>query len=334
MNSYFIDDCRQAVAQKQQQQQHSSRSSHDLRRDYVQKLLSNVPRGSNNNNSNNSSNTAAPSANQLDMIIVEKAPETPSSSTLDLSFGGAHDAIEGYRIENSKKATNEPTTILLTKANPSPLQPPQSINSSSPVVPDDGMPVDTVDMNPDSLLDDAMETMMMLKKMNLDRDPPPPESETNELSHHDQPPPASPANSHVSKQQDDLPAPSRNTTNASVAHLSIIEPSDSSKPLTSTLAKDDKSTKAAVAAIEAAAAAAAATKAKKAKKRKEPEMSLFGKIWTMLDRMTTKSTRLYLTTLATMDGHPMTQVQLLEEDGLTDDSLLRGHIFSEKILER
>jgi hypothetical protein len=188
-------------------------------------------------------------------------------------------------------------------------------------------------MNPDSLLDSALETMMMLKKMNLDRDPPPSQGES-EISHHDQAPPASPANNRTSKRQDDPSVPSCNSTTTSADHSSITEPSNSNKQLSSTLDKSDKSTKAAVAAIEAAAAAAAATKAKKSKKRKEPEMSLFGKIWTMLDRMTTKSTRLYLTTLDTMDGDPMTQVQLLEEDGLTDDSLLRGHIFSEKILER
>ncbi|KAI8340644.1 Rtr1/RPAP2 family-domain-containing protein [Chlamydoabsidia padenii] len=324
------DNFKQAVAQqKQQQEQQSSKSSQDLRREYVQKLLSNVPIGSNNNN-NTLAITPSATSNNLEMTIVEKVP-VPLSSNLDLSFGGIHDAIEGYRIENSSKTNNEPTTILLTntiKSNPPPPPPATTINNTSTIIQENEIDLEgSADIDPDSLLDNAMETMMILKKLNLDRESME-ETEMNMLPHT----PTAQSTSDKKSPRDPPPVP---PAQSKTSVDSPVEQSSKTKKSSATTSSRD--TKAAVAAIEAAASAAAAMKAKKAKKRKEPEMSLFGKIWTMLDRMTTKSTRLYLSSLAATaeEGQPgaNTQLQLLEEDGLTEDNYLRGHIFSEKILE-
>ncbi|ORZ25981.1 Rtr1/RPAP2 family-domain-containing protein [Absidia repens] len=332
-----------SVAQQQRRQQRG-RSSYDLKQDYVQQLLSSVPLGAHNAQE---SITDAMS-NNLEMTIVEKT--SAATPILDIPISGVHDSIEGYRIENSKNLPGKPTTVLLkasktTKDSPltndtinSDLNAFDTNNSTTM----DAMNSSNFDMDPDSLLDDAMETMMMLKKMNLDRDPP--KNEDNKsASSISQPPKTTSTGSTIAINKAENPAA---TTDSSLTTPTKMEPivaaTGSSSEDKKSAPLDDKSikaTKAAVEAIEATAAAAAAAKAsqtkKTKKKKKEPEMSLFGKIWTMLDRMTTKSTRLYLTSLAKEeeDGNTGKHVQLLEEDGLTDDSLLRGHIFSEKILE-
>ncbi|KAI8096607.1 Rtr1/RPAP2 family-domain-containing protein [Halteromyces radiatus] len=278
----------QAVAQQQQRNQ-LGRSSSDLRQEYVQQLLSNVPLGTNNNTLNP---LTATNTNEMKMVIVEK---TSVTSPLNTQFGGIHDAIEGFRIDN-KSSKNEPSTILLK-----PKHQTSTTNHSLPTINDTTKGVDSDELDPESLLDDAMETMMMLKKMNLDH------LSSNTLSAH-----------------------TIKDTVSSSPTKDMTSSTQTSRPMSPT---STKATKAAVAAIEAAAASAAQTKKmKNKKKKKEPEMSLFGKIWTMLDRMTTKSTRLFLTTLAE-GSNSSSSVQLLEEDGLDHDNMLRGHIFSEKILE-
>ncbi|CAO3600229.1 unnamed protein product [Absidia cylindrospora] len=317
-----------SVAQQQRRQQ-KGRSNYDLKQEYVQQLLSSVSLGA----QNAQESTTDTLTNNLEMTIVEKT--SAATPIPDIPISGVHDSIEGYRIENSKNLPGKPTTILLTATtkttNDSPLtnDTTNSATDTDNSATTDAMTNSNFDMDPDSLLDDAMETMMMLKKMNLDRDPPKNE-DNNSACSISQPPKTTP----IDSTKTEKPAQTTTTTNTTTKTEPIVAAAGSTSEDNPSAPLDDKSikaTKAAVEAIEATAAAAKASQAKKAKKKKkEPEMSLFGKIWTMLDRMTTKSTRLYLTSLAENTGK---HVQLLEEDGLTDDSLLRGHIFSEKILE-
>lgn len=72
----------------------------------------------------------------------------------------------------------------------------------------------------------------------------------------------------------------------------------------------------------------------KKKKKKGPELSLFGTIWTMLDHMTTKATRIYLNDLEKHQRRLNVMLLLQQENrSLDETSLLRGQIFSERILE-
>ncbi|KAI8980847.1 Rtr1/RPAP2 family-domain-containing protein [Pilobolus umbonatus] len=71
---------------------------------------------------------------------------------------------------------------------------------------------------------------------------------------------------------------------------------------------------------------------KKSSKKKGPEMSLFGTIWTMLDHMTTKATRAYLSGLDNYKVR-LDVSTLVEKESVSDASYLRSQIFSERILE-
>lgn len=114
------------------EKEQSSRSGQQIRNDYVQQLLANVPQVSQENN---------------ELQIVEKVVGTQAT----VPTAGVHDAIEGYRIEVRRggRKTDQPTTMILPK-------PPGS----------------TPDINPNdeqAVFDDAMETMMMLKELKLDQ---------------------------------------------------------------------------------------------------------------------------------------------------------------------
>lgn len=74
-------------------------------------------------------------------------------------------------------------------------------------------------------------------------------------------------------------------------------------------------------------------KVAKKKKKNVPELSLFGTIWTMLDHMTTKATRVYLNELEN-NKQRVDITSLTAENGLMDETMyLRGQIFSERILD-
>ena len=61
-------------------------------------------------------------------------------------------------------------------------------------------------------------------------------------------------------------------------------------------------------------------------------MSLFGKIWTMTDRLTTKATRKYFEELKVQRKVDMAAL-LRDETDRDETTLMRSQIFSEKILE-
>ncbi|ORE20127.1 hypothetical protein BCV71DRAFT_233495 [Rhizopus microsporus] len=72
----------------------------------------------------------------------------------------------------------------------------------------------------------------------------------------------------------------------------------------------------------------------KQKGRKRPVLSLFGSIWTMLDHITTRATRLYLSDLQKHQTKLDVMLLLQEESRTLDETTyLRGQILSERILE-
>lgn len=72
----------------------------------------------------------------------------------------------------------------------------------------------------------------------------------------------------------------------------------------------------------------------KQKDRKRPVLSLFGSIWTMLDHMTTRATRVYLNDLQKHQTRLDVMLLLQEESRTLDETTyLRGQILSERILE-
>jgi hypothetical protein len=83
-----------------------------------------------------------------------------------------------------------------------------------------------------------------------------------------------------------------------------------------------------------------ARKVKQARKKKakmernsiKPQMSFFGTMWTLIDRMTTKVTRSYLRNLAGSEEE-MPVMPNPDEDLYAEEYGLRKHIFSEKVME-
>ncbi|KAF7724115.1 RNA polymerase II associated protein 2 [Apophysomyces ossiformis] len=248
----LFQDFREALAQEKSRSK-LKQNVKDIRYDYVQRMISNVP-------------TAT---STMKIEIVEKAAEIAT-----LPAQGIHDAIEGYRIQTSK-GSDKPTTMILKKET-------KTIEEAEVKT----RPLDIDD--PEAVLDDAMETMMMLKKMNLDK---PDTVQTTEKS-----------SSATAKA--DVPSLSRNDS-----------------PTMPTLSN------------EASVTIQIPTKEIKKPKRKNkaPEMSLFGKVWTMVDSMTTRLTRVYLSDLESTGFVNMRK--LFDGETLAETDAIRGHIFSEKILE-
>ncbi|EPB92652.1 hypothetical protein HMPREF1544_00381 [Mucor circinelloides 1006PhL] len=231
--------------------------------------------------------------------IIEKTTVAPPTAPLN-SQADVYDTIEGYRIE-IKKDGKTPTTMILKKKKEGEVKAEQETKQEQINEPADG-PIDPED--PDALF----ETMMMLKDMNMDKQDQPAASDTSPKQ-----PPASSSTQTATAETKEAPAPvkskdqvSSEPPNQTTNVIKVITP-------TTPPPKSKKSIK---------------------KKKKIPELSLFGTIWTMLDHMTTKATRIYLNEL--QNNHQRVDVSqlLASENDLMDEAIyLRGQIFSERILD-
>ncbi len=219
-----------------------------------------------------------------------------------------YDSIEGYRIE-IKKQGRTPTTMVLKKKNQDELKKEQEEKKLKEEKEKEPEVLDPDD--PDALF----ETMMMLKDMNMDRE----EEEVSKKPIKEE--------SVVTKPADKKPVEKQPVEEAIIAEN---KPVKEEKKVTFEVKEESKSSN-----KEDTQVTEQKPKkpAKKKKKAAVPELSLFGTIWTILDHMTTKATRIYLSELQT--NHQRVDVSsLLTEDHVMDDSVyLRGQIFSERILE-
>lgn len=235
--------------------------------------------------------------------IIEKSTVPPTPPSAADTQAGVYDSIEGYRIE-IKKDGKSPTTMILKKKREEEIKQEQErlVKEQKEQDPED----------PEALF----ETMMMLKDMNLDKQEP------------------------VSKKKEVVPVkvdtPLKKKENPVIQETPVEQPtvapsatsvptatSSSSKPTKEQKDKDTNVIK------------VTTKKPKKPikKKKKGPELSLFGTIWTMLDHMTTKATRVYLNELQN-NKHRIDVSSLLMEADLMDEAIyLRGQIFSERILD-
>lgn len=248
----------------------------------MQQLLANVP-------------AAAAGGEHTELRIVEHDDAIVMDSETPIS--GVHDAIEGYRID-VKRNNQQPTTIILQQQQQQPKQQPKQ---QEPI---------TMDTKKDeeTLLEDAMDTMMKLKDLKLDQ---PTEIERNA------PQPPKPPSSSSSRR------PSKQKVQPSPVEASS---SSSASPNTNDTSSSTK---------EKVIKMVVPKPPVKKKKAQLPEMSLFGKIWTMTDRLTTKATRRYFDELRLTDTVDVREILIQEQQhGQNDESaLMRGQIFSEKILE-
>ncbi|KAI8075578.1 Rtr1/RPAP2 family-domain-containing protein [Thamnidium elegans] len=119
------------------------KSNDDIRNDYVQHLLANVPKDT-----------------QSKFEIVEKTTVPPPSSIVDQS--SVYDSIEGYRIE-IKKDGKSPSTFILKKKKQEEIKKEQDEKRKKEE--EEQMANESFQDDPDALF----ETMMMLKEMNLDK---------------------------------------------------------------------------------------------------------------------------------------------------------------------
>jgi hypothetical protein len=231
--------------------------------------------------------------------IVEKSTVPPCPPSAADAQAGVYDSIEGYRIE-IKKNGKSPTTMVLKKKKEQDIKQEQERLQKEQ---EKEQEQEQDHEDPDALF----ETMMMLKDMNLDK-----------LEHTD------------SNVQASLPETKEHVpvkVEASLKKNPAIQETPMKQPMNAT-SSSSKST------IEDTNVIKVATKKpKKPKKKKGPELSLFGTIWTMLDHMTTKATRVYLNELQN-NNHRVDVSGLLKEDNLMDEAIyLRGQIFSERILD-
>ncbi|CAO3616868.1 unnamed protein product [Cunninghamella echinulata] len=349
------------VISEQQNRNQKNLSDHDVREVYVKKLLSNVPIGNNNHHQP----TSADTTDKFEITIIENN----TNEAIKLPVQGIHDAIEGFRIDISKQDTKKPTTIVLNQPKESTTTTITSPDQSSiskiastlaTTTRDDTINADSDEYNPESLLDEAMETMKMLKQLELEENNINNQQDTTEKNEeisnvnkqntnniNDDNSRNKDKNNHTSsnknndhveddsiKQNKIINKPSKSdqssmtmlttvSTNDTIS--TIIEPSSSSSSQISNVIQVKTNAQSTTSTTNTTTATA--TKQLK-KKKKEPEMSLFGKIWTLLDRMTTKATRQFLASLN--NGGDLT---LLNENGSNNADLLRGQIFSEKVLE-
>lgn len=282
------------------------KSSDEIRSEYVQHLLANVPKDTKGK-----------------FEIIEKSTVAPPSTVIHDT--GIYDSIEGYRIEIKKDGKTPSTMVLKKKSDQEIKLEKEKKAEKEKKEKQDQMALEELEADdPDALF----KTMMMLKDMHMDRDEaavvkPVVEKKTEVKTApspkglpivENKPEPAKPE---TVKPETKKPASKKPTSKKTVTENIPKEQSSATKEA------DDKVIK------------VTTTKPKKAVKKKitVPELSLFGTIWTILDHMTTKATRIYLNELHT--NHRRVDITtLLEENDLMDDSAyLRGQIFSERILD-
>lgn len=283
------------------------KTSQEVRDEYVHHLLGNIPKDANDK-----------------FQIVEKSTVPPPTAPLN-SQANVYDTIEGYRIE-VKKNGKSPTTMILKKKKEEDIKREQELKQQQQKEEEEAE-VETEDVDPEDP-DALFETMMMLKDMNMDK-----EDKLEAMI-----PKSKPV---VEK----TALPSQLSVDESTKPASV-QPIAPQKPITESLTKQEK--KPVVTAppkekekqdtnvINVTTTTTPAQKPKKSIKKKKnvPELSLFGTIWTMLDHMTTKATRIYLNEL--QNNHQRVDVGhlLTSENDLMDESIyLRGQIFSERILD-
>ncbi|KAG2216903.1 hypothetical protein INT45_010931 [Circinella minor] len=292
------------ILEEEKQESQKAKSTHQIRQDYVQKLLENIsilPTTINTINKASSSSSLAATATPVtvesfetdtgnEIRIFENNTTLENTTLTNIPKEGIHDAIEGFRIEmqrRRRKSNDGPSTLILqtdTTYNDNDDKPPASpttVGSESVIFEDE-----------ETMLENAMETMMMLKEMKADQ---PDQIAT---------PPQPSAAERQPRQQSSSTSTtiaSNTTTPTQPKAVNIVIP-DIPKP------------------------------SSKKKKRQVPEMSLFGKIWTMTDRLTTKATRKYFEELKLQTKVDMAKL-LRDETNRDETTLMRSQIFSEKILE-
>lgn len=240
--------------------------------------------------------------------IIEKTTVAPPSAITNEN--NVYDSIEGYRIE-IKKEGKRPTTMVLKKKNEEELKKEQEKKRLKEEK-EKEVEETLADDDPDALF----ETMMMLKDMNMDKQDEPSK-------------PIIKKEEEVAKPVEEKPAETKKEVKAVETKPKEVKkvtfdvkeeakPSNKTEKDTNVIQMTDEKPK---------------KPAKKTKKKAVPELSLFGTIWTILDHMTTKATRVYLSELQT-NHQRVDLTALLAEDNLMDDSIyLRGQILSERILE-
>ncbi|CEP16098.1 hypothetical protein [Parasitella parasitica] len=276
------DEDFEAAVQQERKKTQIQKTGQEVRNEYVQHLLGNVPK-------------------DLDgkFQIIEKTTVAPPTAPLH-SQADVYDTIEGYRIE-IKKDGKTPTTMILKKKSE------QQETKHSEVSDDVNDPED-----PDALF----ETMMMLKDMKMDKDNVAKLSATEEDIVQ---------TSSALKNETKKPVPAHPE-----GSLSPLKSTMQSAMKPATINQEQQDTK----VIKVTTPSAQKQRKSTKKKKRVPELSLFGTIWTMLDHMTTKATRLYLNEL--QNNHQRVDVGYLlaSENVLMDEAVyLRGQIFSERILD-
>jgi hypothetical protein len=282
-----------------------------MRHEYVQKLLSNVPKDA---------------KNQFEIIEKDTVEPTTKPSLQD----GVYDSIEGYRIEVKTGPDGKtPSTMVLRKMNKQEQEEEEARKKKEEEKQEqEDQPLEDPE-DPDALF----ETMMMLKDMNMDKE----DQERPTTPIPAEAKPLKPSSKHVRFKEedtkevdDDRKDKGESTTAATAASTSspnsilkkqIGENKDTTNTTTTTITKTANQ-----------AQQPQQKKPKKKKKKNVPELSLFGTIWTMLDHMTTKATRSYLAALH--NNQDVDIAKLMEDEaGMDDGAYIRGQIFSEKILE-
>lgn len=288
------------------------KTSQEVRDEYLHHLLGNIPKDANDK-----------------FQIVEKSTVPPPTAPLN-SQASVYDTIEGYRIE-VKKNGKSPTTMILKKKKEEDIQKEQESKQQQQKEEEEAEAgAETEDVNPEDP-DALFETMMMLKDMNMDK-----EDKLEAMI-----PKSKPVVEKTALPSQ--PSINESTKPASVQPIAPPKPiiespiKQEKKPVATSPPKEKEQQNTNV--INVTTTTTTTTPAKKPKKsikkkKNVPELSLFGTIWTMLDHMTTKATRIYLNEL--QNNHQRVDVGhlLASENDLMDESIyLRGQIFSERILD-
>ncbi|KAI9481123.1 MAG: Rtr1/RPAP2 family-domain-containing protein [Benjaminiella poitrasii] len=294
------DDFQTAVEQRRNKPQ-PTKSSQELRSQYVQHLLGNVSKDA-----------------KEQVEIVEKSTEVPSS--VANGTAGVFDSIEGYQIE-VKNDGNKPTTLILKKTKDDTQAETETANKHQKAVEtkQEEEQQDTFDPDdPDALF----ETMMMLKDMNMDKE----EYQSNNLPEAKsivaEKKPDTPVIVGKEEKKEDFPK-----TTSTTVHETTSEHSTLQKPSPSKEVEADKDTNVIKVTTQKP------KKTVKKKKKRVPELSLFGTVWTMLDHLTTKATRVYLTELQNTKQRVDVSHLLKEDKLIAESNFLRGQIFSERVLD-
>ncbi|KAI8876019.1 hypothetical protein K501DRAFT_338360 [Backusella circina FSU 941] len=291
------------IKEKRQQQ----KSSVEMRQEYVQQLLANVSKDA-----------------KSQYEIIEKATVEPT--TQPMIQEGVYDSIEGYRIEVKTGPDGKtPSTMILRKKKKEDEALEKKKKEAEKEEEDN--PED-----PDALF----ETMMMLKDMNMDKEEEQPATTQKEeagqpttlqkekakqpITIQKQVEPLKPSSSkHVRFEEDDTKKVDSSDKQEKASTHSILKKQVGESKQDLVQAKPSQQ-----------------PQQKKKKKKNVPELSLFGTIWTMLDHMTTKATRSYLSALQQQNSQDIDLDKVLMENEsimMDEGAYVRGQIFSEKILE-